>query len=220
LGAVQYTYTYGDNESLLEAKSLCYSMAIRNAIESFRVYVLATSEVQNYHLKNDLIQMISSGYLEDTKIIEEDVVGQKVHYIIEAYLCPSKIERIIKQKIAKINNDYEVIDSNRYLKIVGVTERNSEIKVTYKVLEEWGGDYEETMKAFRSGINTYKRELDKVEDIGKKYRIMIDYFDEDGNPVGGDYRDLSENSYVKDQAGTVKFVKSKEVKSYRAWLPH
>ena len=41
----EYTYTYGDNESLLEAKSLCYTMAVRNAIESLTVFVQSTSSV-------------------------------------------------------------------------------------------------------------------------------------------------------------------------------
>ena len=35
----EYSYTYGDNESLLEAKNLCYTMAIRNAIESLTVFI-------------------------------------------------------------------------------------------------------------------------------------------------------------------------------------
>ena len=35
-----YSYTFGDSETLLEAKNICYSMAIREAIESHSIYII------------------------------------------------------------------------------------------------------------------------------------------------------------------------------------
>ena len=35
----EYSYTYGDNESIVEAKNICYSMAVRNAIESYKSFL-------------------------------------------------------------------------------------------------------------------------------------------------------------------------------------
>ncbi|MEK6589192.1 MAG: hypothetical protein AABZ11_00790, partial [Nitrospinota bacterium] len=74
----EYSYTYGDNESLVEAKNICYSMAVRNAIESYKTFIVATSTVNDYKLIKDLIQIISSGYVEDFKIAEETIKGRNI----------------------------------------------------------------------------------------------------------------------------------------------
>ena len=34
-----YSYVYGDSETLLEAKNICYSMAVREAIESNSIFI-------------------------------------------------------------------------------------------------------------------------------------------------------------------------------------
>ena len=66
-----YCYTYGDNESLKEAREIVRTLAIRNAIESYRVFITSASTVKNFQLTNDLVQMISSGYLKDIKVIKQ-----------------------------------------------------------------------------------------------------------------------------------------------------
>ena len=45
-----YCYTYGDNESLKEAKEITRTLAIRNAIESYRVFITSASTVNNFQL--------------------------------------------------------------------------------------------------------------------------------------------------------------------------
>ena len=50
-----YCYTYGDNESLREARDITRTLAIRNAIESFGVYVVSTMTVKDFVLTDDLV---------------------------------------------------------------------------------------------------------------------------------------------------------------------
>lgn len=90
----EYTYTYGDKESLLEAKSLCYTMAIRNAIESLTVFVQSTSTIDNYQLKNDLIQTLASGYLNNLNVDQEKINGRTIYYKISGYINPNAVKNI------------------------------------------------------------------------------------------------------------------------------
>lgn len=95
----EYTYTYGDNESLLEAKSLCYTMAIRNAIESLTVFVQSTSTVNNYQLKNDLIQTIASGYIDNLNVDAETINGRRIYYKISGYVNPAAVKQVIQREV-------------------------------------------------------------------------------------------------------------------------
>jgi len=79
-----YCYTYGDNESLREARDVTRSLATRNAIESYQVFISSASNVQNSQLTNDLVQIISSGYLKDIKVIEHEEQGRTICETIQA----------------------------------------------------------------------------------------------------------------------------------------
>ena len=65
-----YCYTYGDNETLIEAKELTKSLAIRNAIESYEIYLTSSTKVTDFKLTNDIIQVLSSGYLNNVRMLE------------------------------------------------------------------------------------------------------------------------------------------------------
>lgn len=97
----EYSYTYGDNESIMEAKNICYSMAVRNAIESYKTFVVATSTVQDYKLIKDLIQTISSGYVEDLKTVEQTVNGWTVYTKVEGYIVPAVIDNVLKREVER-----------------------------------------------------------------------------------------------------------------------
>ena len=79
-----YCYTYGDNESLKDARELTRLLATRNAIESYRVFITSTSNVKNFQLTNDLVQIISSGSLKDIKVIEHKEQGRTICETIQA----------------------------------------------------------------------------------------------------------------------------------------
>jgi hypothetical protein len=94
------TYTYGDNESLVSARQVARSMAIRRAIESYQIFVDAASTVKDFQLKNDIIQTISSGYLHDLQVVEETAQGRTIHVKIRAYIAPNEIKAVLARALS------------------------------------------------------------------------------------------------------------------------
>ena len=94
-----YCYTYGDNESLKEARELARSLAIRDAIESYRVFVQSMTTVNGFTLADDVIQTISSGYLKNMRTVAHKEEGRTVCYTIQAIVSPAEIEHIIGRAI-------------------------------------------------------------------------------------------------------------------------
>ena len=96
-----YCYQYGDSESLMVAKEISYAMALRKAIEQYRTFVASTSTVEDFQLKEDLIQTIASGYVEDIQIIKQDVRGRTVCTELIGYVDPDAVESLVSRKIQK-----------------------------------------------------------------------------------------------------------------------
>ena len=98
---VDYCYQYGDSESLMVAKEISYAMASRKAIERYKTFVVSTSTVEDFQLKEDLIQTIASGYVEDIQIIKQDVRGRTVCTELIGYVNPDDVESLVSRKIQK-----------------------------------------------------------------------------------------------------------------------
>jgi len=96
--AGEESYTYGDKESLLEAKQTARTLAIRRAMESYKVFVDATSTVQEFQLIKDLVQTIASGYLHDLKA-EESIKGRTVRVKVRGYIVPGEIKEVLDKTL-------------------------------------------------------------------------------------------------------------------------
>lgn len=191
-----YCYTYGDNESLKEAKETTRMLAIRNAIESYRTFITSASTVRNFQLTNDLIQIISSGYLKDLKTIEHKEEGRTICETIQATVSPQAIENIIRSEVRQRTKNIEEagIDNNEYLKIISVktvpldTGRR-EIRALIKML---------TSCAYCCPIHAT-------------------FFDSEGNPIGGcrtDIVNLSKGEFREISICSLPPT----VKSYKVWV--
>jgi hypothetical protein len=188
----EYLYKYGDNETLLEAKALCYNMALRNAIEANILFVSSTTEIKNYTIRNDIIQSLSSGYVYDLKIIEERVEkgDNEIFYKLKGKIKPQEFKDAVKKVVKRKTGSTKLspVYSGKYLEIVNIIDKGDFIKVVYKKK----GDQHE---------------------FAYKNSIFITYFDEDGIPLGGDKIksefDLSPNEYR-----TLSFNKLEGAKSY------
>lgn len=211
----EYCYTYGDKESLMEAKQLTRTLAIRNAIESYRVYVNSTTHVNNFALTNDLIQTISSGYMKDIKVVSQSVEGRQVCEKLQATVSPRAIEEAIKrevQKRAEIIED-QGIDNNGWLKILNVrpiiktdsfNRQYIQIEVIVKALQELS----------YSG--------------GEEINIFIEYYDKDGNIIGGDKKSAPPTYGIRMHTSEIKTISFGSkfdqvqlpagVNSYKVWL--
>ena len=121
-------YHYSDNESINDARDIALSMAKREALESYSVFVESTSTVENYVLKNDLIASLTAAVLKNLKVISksEDTKNRKVCRTIQAKIEPldvkSQIETKIKVYKRKKANFPSGLPENTAIKVLKVEE--------------------------------------------------------------------------------------------------
>ena len=189
-------YKYSDNETLIEAKSLCYNMALRNAVESYNIFVSSMTDVHNFQLRNDIIQTLSSGYLEDLTVVEENVdrINNSIYYKLRAYIRPEPFKKALKREVArKINIVPDPIMKGQYIDIINIRELSD-------------GDIEVI----------YKKASNNYEYLFNDY-IMIDFFDSDGFPMSGDKNGTTSKLLIGEIRRTI-FDKPASAKSYRVWV--
>jgi hypothetical protein len=97
-----YSYTYGDSESLVEARKVCKDLALREAIESYRILVESSTKVENYQLKEDVIQSIAASYLQEVKVLSQTEEGRTIALTVEAKVIPTDIQKLIDQKYSSL----------------------------------------------------------------------------------------------------------------------
>lgn len=94
-----YSYTYGDNESLVEARQTCKDLALREAIESYAVFIESSTEVENFQTKEDIIESISAGYLQNVTLVDQQEEGRTITMTVEAEVSPDEIKSIIAKQV-------------------------------------------------------------------------------------------------------------------------
>jgi hypothetical protein len=169
-------------------------MAIREAIESHSTFISSTSTVTHTAL-NDLIQTLSSGYLEEITIIEEKIDGRNVYYKVEAFVQPELVKKTINREIKRIKNngEYNSIVENGNIKVISVKKRFSN---------------DGSQKVFVA----YKQKI-----AYKPTEIMIDWNDSDGIPFEGD-KAYTEKRLRKGEIRSLSFYIPSGAISYRVWL--
>ena len=91
-----YAYTYGDKESLVEARQTCKELALREAIESYAIFIESSTTVEDFQVKEDLIQSISTGYSKNVNIVEQREEGRTITMTVEASVDPEEVEELIE----------------------------------------------------------------------------------------------------------------------------
>jgi len=188
----EYTYRYGDDQSLLEAKSFCYNLALRNALEGYQIFVASTSELQNYQLRNDLIQTMASGYLEDLKVVEETIKANSIYYKLQAYVEPVVFKKALRREVKRkttISKQHESVSEGKYTRILKIVDNIPKGETGYiKII------YQQKVH----------RKIDK---------ILITYYDEDGIPFDGS-SDHTTKYLEKNEVRSFKFFIFIYVASY------
>lgn len=189
----EYSYTYGDNESLLEAKNLCYSMALRNAIEGYSIFISSTTTVKNLQLRNDLIQIISSGYLEDLQVLEEKIKGRNIYYKISAFVRPKVVQDILQRKLRAVESQQSIagIVENNDIKVLSIKKRTGSFPMVDVVVQ-----------AKKNVVFA---------------NIHITYFDDEGFPIDGSWRQFQPTAI--GQIKRISFSIPDGTTSYKVWLP-
>lgn len=195
-----YCYQYGDSESLMVAKEISYAMALRKAIETYKTFVASTSVVKDFKLRKDLVETIASGYVENIKIIKQDVKGRNVCTELVGYVSAESIESIINKKISiseqGARTEYEGIISNEYIKILYYEKKPS-------------GESRLVQKAKRSDPNVIIENLApffvrivyqaKTRLEPESYILIADCLDKDGKLMGCGARLIPEYTTYEGQ---------------------
>lgn len=196
----QYCFTYGDNESLKEARDVTRTLAIRNAIESYKTFIESSTKVANFQLTSDIVQILSSGYLKDIKAIEHTENGRTICDKISATIEPRQFELALQREVKKRVHAVEEkgVDQNDKLKILRVFAHDS----------CFSGYFSSPC------IKVIVKSLKSIAFQGQY--IYLDYYDQDGLPIGGDkqfvvYIDIGEMK-------AFDFFYPKNTKSWRVWL--
>jgi hypothetical protein len=118
-----YCYTYGDNETLKGARELTSKLAIRNAIEFYRIYVASASKIKDFHLTDDLINTISSGYLKNVKVTGHTEKEKTICESIEGQVNADEIDALIVDLRKKVDKKAQTVTSTKeYLFMISLLE--------------------------------------------------------------------------------------------------
>jgi hypothetical protein len=100
-----YLYTYGDSESLVEARQTCKDLAIREAIESYYIFVESSTEVESFQMKEDLIQSIAAGFLQNIRVVEQKEEGRTISMTVDASVMPEDVKQLVQKLLEKRENN-------------------------------------------------------------------------------------------------------------------
>lgn len=215
----EYSYTYGDNETVVEAKNISFKMALRNAIESYKIFILSTSTVKNFRLINDLIQVISSGYLEDIQIISQKIEGRSVTTKVQAYVVPKDIQNIIENKVkSTVEKGVTTIDSNECIEVLSVIKGN--------IFDQLLADESSNRNPFVFNDGEVRRVKVIIKSLcvinhstdNPLHHVGINLFDKMGNPIAGYSKPPNAKKMIPGQIGTVLFNLPENTKSYKVFL--
>lgn len=215
----EYSYTYGDNETVVEAKNISFKMALRNTIESYKIFILSTSTVKNFRLINDLIQVISSGYLEDIKIISQKIEGRSVTTKVQAYVVPKDIQNIIENKVkSTVEKGVTTIDSNECIEVLSVIKGN--------IFDQLLADESSNRNPFVFNDGEVRRVKVIIKSLcvinhstdNPLHHVGINLFDKMGNPIAGYSKPPNAKKMIPGQIGTVLFNLPENAKSYEVFL--
>lgn len=92
----EYWYTFGDKESLLEAKQQCEALAIRAAVEECALFVQSVSEIVDFQMKSDLVNTIAIAFVKKKKVLESTVDGRTVYTRVSILLDEEEMKQALE----------------------------------------------------------------------------------------------------------------------------
>jgi hypothetical protein len=120
-------YRYSDQESLIIARDVALSLAKREALEGYVVFVEASSAAENFALKNDLILSLTTGYLKNLRVVEqsEDPAKREVCRKIAAEVEPGEIRKQIDARLVAARREFAAaptgIAESKYFRAVAAS---------------------------------------------------------------------------------------------------
>jgi hypothetical protein len=201
-------------------------LSIRNAIESYRVFIESSTKVKNFSLTNDLVQLIGSGYLKNIKVLEYTEQGRTICEKISGTVVPEQIEKVLKREVEKRTRKVEEkgIDNNGYLKILRVYEEDEWVETNPLHLKgvPYQSSVSESKPVIKTKINIVCKVLKKVEyDWNTKgyTSVFLEFFDPNGEPIETVQIEPTKSYGTKFYPKQiVRFSSFKISHSYKVWL--
>jgi hypothetical protein len=152
-------FTYGDNESLVQAERTAKMLALRNAIESYGVFIESKSQIKNYEIMSDIIESVSAEQVRNVKILKRTQSGRKICYTIRGYVEPERMKKAMKNYSSDVSTSVQLQD-NGYVRIIGepmvvriCTRMSSDNKVEKKYLPEFDDERLNVLEREKYGFN-------------------------------------------------------------------
>lgn len=164
----QYCYTYGDQETPAQGKKKALALARERAVENHQVFISNKTSIENFQLKEDLIQSVSAGLLKNVAIQEETEEGRTLCVEIVAQIEPSLMQEEIERRM-------EQRELNNELVKLLATPVNEGSRKEYSGLKIW-----------LNKLDTFYREGDSLVvyvQADQNVYLKLDYFQADGQVV-------------------------------------
>ena len=159
-------YRFSDHESIAAARDIALSMAKREALEGYAVFVNATATVNNYVLKNSIITSVSASVLNNMKItskkenLEKREVCRTISAVVEEIEVKKEITSRIRLSQKKKNLNFDTgLHEDKNIKILKIKREKNK-----------NGDFITMRGICKQRRSTYP-----------SFSIM--YYDEDGIPL-------------------------------------
>jgi hypothetical protein len=91
----RHCFTYGEKVSLQQARRINKTLAVRDAIESSRLYVESVSTIKDSAIKSDIIKMLSNGSIKELEIVSHSEEDKTVCDVVSGKIDPEPIYRAI-----------------------------------------------------------------------------------------------------------------------------
>lgn len=143
-------YTYGDNESLVQAEHTAKMLAIRNAIESNTIFIESTTQITDFQLTQDLLRSVSAGQVKGVKVLKRLESGRTLCYTVEGYVDPDEMQTAIKTFLKGKTEDVR-LQENGWIRIMShfVEEKTWEERE-----KEMGGDPQKIPEFLKNKIES------------------------------------------------------------------
>ncbi len=171
-----YTYTFGDSESLVDARKTCKDLALREAIESYALFVESCSEVENFEVKEDVITSIAAGVLKNVTIVDQQEEGRTIILTVEATVEPEEVSQLLEEAKAAHVVD-AAPDAERALPTEEATSKSESASRLYRVL----GEYEKRMQTTEDAWNSKRFDVAAAQ-IREVKKLLDDSRPDAGHP--------------------------------------
>ncbi len=190
-------YRYSENESINAARDIALTMAKRDALEGYTVFVGSTTAVENFSLKNDLITSLTAGYLRNLKITKatENLTIREVCRTLTAEVEPIEI----KTQITAIINAYQTRISDKPTNLPQ-NEHYRILKIERGSCNKWADE-----KAFRGDTKdclrvTFECRIGALNYLGTNLKpVRMNWIDSQGTPD----RSFSSDNYRCQNVGDI-----------------